>query len=98
MWGSGLDHLPQSCIHWPAMSAFRDLGTEARDDTGGDLELRSTLELVGLMNAADATVAGAVAAASAAITALVDDVAAKMAAGGRLIYAGAGTSGNLAAL
>ena len=63
-----------------------------------DLELRSTLELVQLMSAADATVAPAVAVAAAAIAALVDDVAARMAAGGRLIYAGAGTSGNLAAL
>ncbi len=80
------------------MTAFDDLGTEARDIAAADLELRSTLELVRLMSAADATVAPAVAVAAAAIAALVDDVAAKMAAGGRLIYAGAGTSGNLAAL
>src|SRR5436853_5569091 len=80
------------------MTAFDDLGTEARDAAAADLELRSTLELVQLMSAADATVAPAVAVAAAAIAALVDDVAAKMAAGGRLIYAGAGTSGNLAAL
>ena len=80
------------------MTAFDDLGTEARDTAAADLELRSTLELVQLMSAADATVAPAVAVAAAAIAALVDDVAAKMAAGGRLIYAGAGTSGNLAAL
>jgi N-acetylglucosamine-6-phosphate deacetylase len=39
-----------------------------------------------------------VAAAAPAIAALVDDVAGRLAAGGRLVYAGAGTSGRLAAL
>ncbi len=80
------------------MTAFDELSTEARDAAGADLDLRSTLELVELMNSADATVAPAVAAAAPALAALIDGVAAKMAAGGRLIYAGAGTSGHLAAL
>ena len=80
------------------MTAFDKLSTEARDMASADLDLRATLELVELMNSADATVAAAVAAAAPSIAALVDDVAAKMAAGGRLIYAGAGTSGRLAAL
>jgi N-acetylmuramic acid 6-phosphate etherase len=78
--------------------AFDQLGTEARDATGADLDLRSTLELVELMSAEDATVPDAVAAALPAIAELIDDVAAKLAAGGRLVYAGAGTSGRLAAL
>jgi N-acetylglucosamine-6-phosphate deacetylase len=43
-------------------------------------------------------VPGAVAGAAPAIAALVDAVAAKLSGGGRLIYAGAGTSGRLAAL
>ena len=50
------------------------------------------------MNAEDATVAAAVGAASRAVAALVDDVAARLALGGRLLYVGAGTSGRLAAL
>jgi N-acetylglucosamine-6-phosphate deacetylase len=80
------------------MTAFDRLGTEARDAAGADLDLRSTAELVELMNAADATVPAAVADASPAIAALVDDVAGRLALGGRLIYVGAGTSGHLAAL
>ena len=80
------------------MSAFEQLGTEARDAAGADLDLRSTAELVELMNAEDATVAAAVGAASGAVAALVDDVAARLTLGGRLLYVGAGTSGRLAAL
>jgi N-acetylmuramic acid 6-phosphate etherase len=80
------------------MTAFEQLGTEARDAAGADLDLRSTAELVELMNAEDATVAAAVGAASRAVAALVDDVAARLALGGRLLYVGAGTSGRLAAL
>jgi len=50
------------------------------------------------MNAADATVAGAVAAVSSEIAAAVDAIAARMRAGGRLVYVGAGSSGRIAAL
>jgi N-acetylglucosamine-6-phosphate deacetylase len=80
------------------MTAFDELGTEARDAAGADLDLRTTLELVELMNAGDATVARSVAEASASIAVLVDDIAARLQAGGRLVYVGAGTSGRLAAL
>jgi N-acetylmuramic acid 6-phosphate etherase len=80
------------------MTAFERLGTEARDAAGADLDLRSTIELVELMNAEDATVPAAVAAAGPAIAGLIDDVAARLALGGRLVYVGAGTSGRLAAL
>jgi N-acetylmuramic acid 6-phosphate etherase len=80
------------------MTAFEQLGTEARDAAGADLELRSTLELVELMNAQDATVPEAVAAAGQSVAALVDDVASRLVRGGRLVYVGAGTSGRLAAL
>jgi N-acetylglucosamine-6-phosphate deacetylase len=80
------------------MTAFDQLGTEARDVAGADLDLRSTLELVELMNAADATVPGAVGAAKEDIARLIDAVAERLSAGGRLIYAGAGSSGALAAL
>ena len=61
-----LTTLPTVCIHWRPMTAFDELGTEARDAAGADLDLRSTLELVELMNAGDATVAPAVAAAARA--------------------------------
>jgi N-acetylmuramic acid 6-phosphate etherase len=80
------------------MTAFDQLGTEARDAAGADLDLRTTRELVELMNTADATVPTAVAGASTQVAALIDAVVTRLAAGGRLVYAGAGTSGRLAAL
>jgi N-acetylmuramic acid 6-phosphate etherase len=80
------------------MTAFDQLGTEARDSAGADLDLRSTPELVELMNTEDATVPAAVAGASAQIALLIDGVVSRLAANGRLVYVGAGTSGGLAAL
>jgi N-acetylmuramic acid 6-phosphate etherase len=75
-----------------------ELATEAWNADGADLDLRSTLELVRLMNAEDADVPGAVAAAAGEIAAAIDGIAERLRAGGRLVYAGAGTSGRLAAL
>ncbi|HZT45225.1 MAG TPA: N-acetylglucosamine-6-phosphate deacetylase [Gaiellaceae bacterium] len=80
------------------MTTFDQLGTEARDDAGADLQLRSTLELVELMNSADEAVPAAVGAAAADVARLIDAVADRLASGGRLVYAGTGTSGGLAAL
>jgi len=73
-----------------------ELPTEAWDPEGANLDLRSTRELVDLMNAQDATVPAAVAGAAGAIAATIDAIAARLAAGGRLVYVGAGTSGRLA--
>ena len=70
--------------------------TEAWNANGADLDLRSTSELVALMNAEDATVPPAVAGASSAIATAIDAIAARLESGGRLIYVGAGTSGRLA--
>lgn len=75
---------------------LEELATEGRDPAGADLDLRSTTELVRLMGAADATVPPAVAAAHEALADAVDAIASRLAAGGRLVYAGAGTSGRLA--
>ena len=73
-----------------------ELPTEAWDPEGADLDLRSTRELVDLMNAEDATVPVAVAGAAVAIAAAIDAIAARLQSGGRLVYVGAGTSGRLA--
>jgi len=75
-----------------------DLVTEAQDPASADLDLRSTLELVELMNAEDATVAASVGATADAVAAAIDAVAERIVRGGRLVYVGAGTSGRLAAL
>jgi N-acetylmuramic acid 6-phosphate etherase len=62
------------------------------------LENRTTRELVNVLNVEDATVSAAVAQAGDALAAAIDAIAARIAGGGRLVYAGAGTSGRLAAL
>jgi N-acetylmuramic acid 6-phosphate etherase len=73
-----------------------DLPTERRDPAGADLDLRPTRDIVRLMGEADATVPHAVAAAEEALAGAIDEIAARLARGGRLVYVGAGTSGRLA--
>lgn len=63
-----------------------------------DIDVVSTLEVVRLLNAEDALVPGAVAEVLPALARLVDDAAEAVAAGGRVHYFGAGTSGRLAVL
>jgi N-acetylmuramic acid 6-phosphate etherase len=74
------------------------LVTEAGGDAAAGYEKRETLELVELMNEADSTVPAAVGAVAADIAAVVDAVAERLRAGGRLVYVGAGSSGMIAAL
>lgn len=74
------------------------LTTEAINPASADLDRLSTLELVRLVNAEDAKVAAAVAEQSEAIARAIDTIAARLEAGGRLVYAGAGTSGRLGVL
>ncbi len=69
--------------------------TEARNPATRDIDLLPTLELVRLLNAEDARVATAVAACLPDLAFLVDTAAARVGAGGRLHYAGAGTSGRI---
>lgn len=72
--------------------------TEQANPRSANLDQLSALEIVQLMNAEDATVAAAVQAALPQIAAAVEAIAARLLAGGRLIYAGAGTSGRLGVL
>lgn len=62
------------------------------------IDLLPTLDLARLMNKEDAAVPGAVGAQLPRIAAVVDAVAERMARGGRLVYAGAGTAGRLGVL
>jgi N-acetylmuramic acid 6-phosphate etherase len=72
--------------------------TESRREQAADLDLRSTRELVALMNEEEASVAAVVAGAGEELASLVDAVAERLRAGGRLVYVGAGTSGRVAAM
>jgi len=77
----------------------RDLpDTERINPASADLDRLSTRELVAVMNREDATVARTVAECAPAIAEAIDVIAARLASGGRLIYAGAGTSGRLGVL
>ncbi|MEV5456996.1 N-acetylmuramic acid 6-phosphate etherase [Streptomyces cellulosae] len=79
-------------------SQLETLTTEAFRPELADVDRLPTPEIARLMNAEDATVAGAVAGQVPAIAAAIDAVAERMARGGRLIYAGAGTAGRLGVL
>ncbi|WP_345585942.1 N-acetylmuramic acid 6-phosphate etherase [Streptomyces prasinosporus] len=74
------------------------LTTEAFRPELADVDRLPTLDIARLMNGEDATVAGAVAERLPEIAAAVDAVADRMARGGRLVYAGAGTAGRLGVL
>ncbi|WP_405582870.1 N-acetylmuramic acid 6-phosphate etherase [Streptomyces sp. NBC_01190] len=79
----------------------RELGTlttEAFRPELAEIDRLSTLEIARTMNAEDATVPAAVASQLPAISAAIDAIAERMARGGRLIYAGAGTAGRLGVL
>ncbi|MFF7312842.1 N-acetylmuramic acid 6-phosphate etherase [Streptomyces sp. NPDC008137] len=77
---------------------LESLTTEAFRPELADIDRLPTLDIARLMNGEDATVAGAVAARLPQITAAIDAIAERMARGGRLVYAGAGTAGRLGIL
>ncbi len=74
------------------------LTTEAFRPDLADIDQLSTRAIAKIMNAEDATVAAAVAERLPEIADVVDATAERMARGGRLIYAGAGTAGRLGVL
>jgi N-acetylmuramic acid 6-phosphate etherase len=77
---------------------LRRLQSEQSNDAALDLDQKSSLEIAGLINAEDITVALAVTRVLPQIARAIDLVAAALRHGGRLIYVGAGTSGRIAAL
>ena len=72
--------------------------SQDRLDASLDIDQRTTREIVRIIQAQDALVAPAVAAEAERIANAIDQIADRMAHGGRLIYAGAGTSGRIAML
>ena len=94
---------PDAPLVWDAVSAAltarpQTATTETARPDLADLDLRSTRDLVRLLSDEDTTVPTAVAEAGDALAAAIDAIVERMHRGGRLIYAGAGTSGALAAL
>jgi N-acetylmuramic acid 6-phosphate etherase len=79
-------------------SSLRRLGTEQPNPASADLDRKSSLEIVRIINAEDAKVAPAVKRALPQIAQAIDLIAAALSEGGRLIYVGTGTSGRIAAL
>ncbi|GAA1900654.1 N-acetylmuramic acid 6-phosphate etherase [Streptantibioticus ferralitis] len=74
------------------------LTTEAFRPELSDIDQLPTMDIARIMNGEDATVATAVAAQLPRIAAAIDGTAERMARGGRLVYAGAGTAGRLGVL
>src|SRR5437667_5206269 len=74
------------------------LTTEAQNPASTQLDDLTPLQLVHLMNAEDARVIPAVASQAEAIARAIEIIAGRLRAGGRLVYAGAGTSGRLGVL
>ncbi|MFH8661097.1 N-acetylmuramic acid 6-phosphate etherase [Streptomyces afghaniensis] len=77
---------------------LESLTTEAFRPELAGIDRLPTLDIARLMNGEDATVAGAVAARLPQIAGAIDALAERMARGGRLVYAGAGTAGRLGVL
>ncbi|WP_406415249.1 N-acetylmuramic acid 6-phosphate etherase [Streptomyces sp. NBC_01614] len=74
------------------------LTTEAFRPELAEIDRLATLDIARLMNGEDAAVPTAVAQRLPQIAAAIDAIAERMARGGRLIYAGAGTAGRLGVL
>jgi len=72
--------------------------TEQRNPRSERIDVASSLEIVDIMNAEDAGVAGVVQGQREQIARAVDLIVAAFKVGGRLVYVGAGTSGRLGVL
>ncbi|MER6220474.1 N-acetylmuramic acid 6-phosphate etherase [Streptomyces sp. 900105755] len=84
--------------HRSLRSELETLTTEAFRPELAEIDTLPTLDIARLMNGEDAGVAAAVALRLPQISAAIDGIAARMAQGGRLVYAGAGTAGRLGIL
>ena len=81
-----------------ASSLLNTLDTEKANPATGEIDRMSPLEIARVINDEDEKVARAVREALPQIGKAIEEIAARLRDGGRLIYAGAGTSGRLGAL
>jgi N-acetylmuramic acid 6-phosphate etherase len=72
--------------------------TEKRNDLSSDIDSKTSLEILTIINNEDKKVPPAIEKILPEIAALVDDIVTSFKKGGRLIYLGAGTSGRLGVL
>src|SRR5438876_7544689 len=72
--------------------------SQERLEASLDIDRRSSLEIVRIIQTEDAKVAAAVAAEAEKIAHAVDQIFDRMSHGGRMFYVGAGTSGRIAML
>ncbi|MGW7515133.1 N-acetylmuramic acid 6-phosphate etherase [Streptomyces sp. NPDC054796] len=89
---------PTDATYSALRAQLETLTTEAFRSELAEIDQLPTLEIARIMNGEDTTVPGAVAAQLPRIAEAIDATAARMARGGRLIYAGAGTAGRLGVL
>ncbi len=102
MFGAALMALARIGEPWPDSAPLKAAParriTEQRNRLTDHISSRPTLDLVRLMNIEDQRIAVQIAPQLSQIAALIDAAAERFKAGGRLIMAGAGTSGRLAVL
>ena len=84
--------------HAPLTALPMSSRTEERNRRTADIDVVPTEEILRLLNAEDATVAGAVASVLPALATVVDRVVERLRAGGQVHYFGAGTSGRMGVL
>ncbi|MGW1211164.1 N-acetylmuramic acid 6-phosphate etherase [Streptomyces sp. NPDC002499] len=84
--------------HRDLQAQLESLTTEAFRPELAEIDQLPTLDIARLMNGEDTTVPTAVARRLPEIAAAIDAIAERMARGGRLVYAGAGTAGRLGVL
>src|SRR5258708_39407958 len=82
----------------PQEQQFSALETEKINPATSEIDRMSPLEIVQVINAEDAKVAEAVRQELPHIARAIEEIAARMRRGGRLLYFGAGTAGRLGAL
>ncbi|MEU1671883.1 N-acetylmuramic acid 6-phosphate etherase [Streptomyces roseifaciens] len=95
---AGASPAPSAQARGTLRAELAALTTEAFRPDLADIDRLPTLDIARIMNGEDAGVPAAVAARLPEIAAAIDATAARMARGGRLVYAGAGTAGRLGVL
>jgi len=93
-----VEDLQNSSSNTISAETLAQFTTEQRNEASLDIDSKSALEIVSIINNEDKKVPAAVTQILSEIAALVDDIVAAFKKGGRLIYIGAGTSGRLGVL